>query len=744
MLFGIHRRRRAASKTLGEGIILLVVLGAFAVVMYSHVTGVNYCTGADAYLSSGTSDLASLPVNVTSSSSTGQELSNATFWHLAIATAANNASTIVQSTIASLISSDQHWRNWTEENLPVAPPWFSTSALSYVQTELAFVGQNATALAGNANAIQGMIKQIIVNDTAGGLTALDSLSFNGVTGLETFFDTRSGSQAICATFSGQLAQLYMLSFDPHVPIDQRAEYLGQLLAIASVMAALQGTTHFSDHFQAALDKAGLGDAWPSVKPYLSSLSTRVSAKASMLAFTVVEKVAQRFPQNSAWTTGLTIDRIQSMADVMKEKGATSPQIESEISNLVQAAGDARGPDDVAFDADTISIDHYGGIEVKVGSQGQMYLYSAQGTMQIMEAQWLQDNVPGFKASVPCQLKVYYLQDNEILYHSYEGGNTWIATVPSDFGKPGDRLTIDVRLLTQEDFVKSVPPFQLTNDAHFSWLPTAARVEGFSLNGDALTFEVAQEPSVEGITAFSVQAKAGTFGFVPGLRTYLQFDITDYFGQTRTMRVYFDGYSTPTLGMFNGAKFPKASLIAFDGVRLRIAYGSPTVSVATLYLRDPSVLYRLGVLTSGGLWASYPGTSQISTISQVEILRQTENYILSSAQAYPVGRVGAEIAYSVATGKLGIQDVVLQDPALGGPDLFSKDGKVVFEARMLSSTTGATPDQLRAEVGPQLDQMISRLRSDFAKVTTADTGYAIISYMDGQGNVQTIVAEVPKP
>jgi hypothetical protein len=49
-----------------------------------------------------------------------------------------------------------------------------------------------------------------------------------------------------------------------------------------------------------------------------------------------------------------------------------------------------------------------------------------------------------------------------------------------------------------------------------------------------------------------------------------------------------------------------------------------------------------------------------------------------------------------------------------PDLVAKDGTVVFEARMQSSTSGATLGQLQDEIQPQLNQMISRLNSDFGK------------------------------
>ena len=100
------------------------------------------------------------------------------------------------------------------------------------------------------------------------------------------------------TFPGQLAQLYHLAFDSSVPQKKRAQYLGQAIAITSVMVVLSGHDQFADRLKIALDRVGLLDAWPAIKPYLAKLGTTVSAKAASLTFSVLQKIAQRFPQNS--------------------------------------------------------------------------------------------------------------------------------------------------------------------------------------------------------------------------------------------------------------------------------------------------------------------------------------------------------------------------------------------------------------------------------------------------------------
>ena len=98
---------------------------------------------------------------------------------------------------------------------------------------------------------------------------------------------------------------------------------------------------------------------------------------------------------------------------------------------------------------------------------------------------------------------------------------------------------------------------------------------------------------------------------------------------------------------------------------------------------------------------------------------------------------------MATERLGLSDVVLPDPSRGGPDLSTKDGTVVIEARMLASTEAANPSQLATTLQEQLNQMTGRLNSDFARYPPGSRGYAILSYADNSGAIHTIVIEVLK-
>jgi hypothetical protein len=66
------------------------------------------------------------------------------------------------------------------------------------------------------------------------------------------------------------------------------------------MVILGGKDGFASEFQGGLDGVGMGDSWPAVKPYLGDIASRVSAGASSATFAVLQTLAQRFPQDSAF------------------------------------------------------------------------------------------------------------------------------------------------------------------------------------------------------------------------------------------------------------------------------------------------------------------------------------------------------------------------------------------------------------------------------------------------------------
>src|SRR5439155_1365149 len=142
---------------------------------------------------------------------------------------------------------------------------------------------------------------------------------------------------------------------------------------------------------------------------------------------------KRFPQAPSWMAGFTTDRIESMVEVLQKKGVSNDVIEEKISGLVQAADGAAAPDGVGDGADIISYSDGGGLRVKIGTQNRMYLYSDVETMRVLKASILEKEVQGFHLHQATLLRVKYWERGVTVYHSYEGGDYWTATVPDDFG-----------------------------------------------------------------------------------------------------------------------------------------------------------------------------------------------------------------------------------------------------------------------------------------------------------------------
>ena len=125
-------------------------------------------------------------------------------------------------------------------------------------------------------------------------------------------------------------------------------------------------------------------------------------------------------------------------------------------------------------------------------------------------------------------------------------------------------------------------------------------------------------------------------------------------------------------------------------------------------------------------------------------RQLEKTMLTSGSEYDLGRLGAEIAYTIANEKLGLRNVVFGEPSQRGADLISNDGQVVMQARFLRSTQNADPKNLGVIFQSQLADLAEQLKVSFKLNPSAHTGYVMLSYLDDHGDIRTIVVETPRP
>ncbi len=709
------------------------------IVVQSYSNHSNYCATSDTNLE--LTVMADLPTN--QSTTVDQDLFNTTDWNIALSSAASTLTAMVPNTVAGTLSEYQGFRNWTYANMPDPPSWISTGFQPYLQAILMQLEKNVTSAESALQARQ-VLKGFFASIAGESFTALDFVSSGGITGLETYFDTGSASQAVCATFPGQLAELYILSGSSNLTGAQRAQYLGQVLAITAVMVALAGHDDFTDKFKAALDNVGLLDSWPTIKPYLSEILTTVSQRAAMLTFSILQKIAERFPQNSVWYTGLTADRMASMADNLQVNGVSTSDIEARIQGLVEVADNAQNGDDVANAADLTDYQTTGQIEVVLVHHSELYLYYDNSASQPISAQFLSEVVQGFQPGTKAILRVSYWDTptsvGAVIYHYYQGGQNWYPTVPSDVADQGDVLTISIQILTAAQFVADLPGIDFTNLLYTDWGGAETSMTGFTLTGNDLQIQATQWDDFAGVSSFTIDGTVdGPLSFVGGT-TSLDVTLTDAFGQTRDIRINYDGHTSASLGIWDSDSFATVQFISFDGVRLRFATiaSSNNVDVATIWVNPPSSLYSFGSSDEVTLGFPVPYASQAFEIEHVDFSRQLEYQMLNDGTSYDKGILGAEIAYTVLEKDFGLKDMIILPPNLGGNDLISADGSVIVQARLI--TYAQQSASLNEALASELSQMTNKLHGGFKLFPQASVGYAILAYVDGPV-IKVVIVEV---
>ena len=644
------------------------------------------------------------------------------------------------------LNDSQAMQDWILQNVPNPPQWSNTGVIGGANQQLATIESNATA-SGNATVAKSSVRAFVLGLSGVDLAFLDFMTAGSLSALKTYDETHDPYLALCQTVPRPDGAALRQFLRPDIPVDDRARYFGELLAVGALSAAMAGHDNFGETFKAALKNVNLLEAWPEVKAYLSDVAMKVSSNAAGLTLQAATKVAQNFP-SVPWAGGYTAFRIDSMVDVLHDAGEPNDIVEGQLSGLVQAADGAGDPEAVGDAADGISYDDGHAIRLYISSENGGYLYTDAGTARQIKASFLEGRVPGFKAGQPAFLKVTYKEASAVFYHYYTGGDSWNPQVPVGIAKYGDVVTISIQILTRDDFVNSIPLMDFVNDKGVPYVGTLTRMTDHTLVGDQFTMRFTQDPPIEMDMQFAITGElAQSMGWSSMSGPYLDVYVTpDVFNDQETIRLYFDGYNPPSLGLIRGAVFDDVYDIANDGVRLRIVYADSGLHATTLYpVYVPSVLYTTTDLVPYDLPYDVAGYSQSFIINNVGTTRILEQQMAYEGGTNDVGRIGAEIAYTVATQKLGLENVVMQDPSLGGADLFTPGHDVVIESRMLQRTMGQSGNAIKDDVTGELNQMVGRLNSDFQyyekQGTRPTAGYAIFTYIVDQNTIKTIVLEV---
>jgi len=680
---------------------------------------------------------------------------DAAYWKEVSASEYQTYEQLIPQTVLGFFNSSQEWRDWALQYIPVPPSWLANGLVFDAEGQVQAL-EPASGGTGNSTVIAQGIQNFAASAAGVTLASLDFLSFNGLTALRVLFLTDDPTLAVCQTMPGQLAQLYTSSFDPAIPQTERAQYLGRALAITSVMLLVGGKDGFADQFQGALDGVRLGDSWPAVKPYLGDIASKVSYSASSATFSILQTLAQRFPQDSTFVTGFTADRVDSMVDVLQKKGVSDEVIQGDIQQVAQAAGTSSSEDGAGDEADVLSLQWGGGIMATVEDDGSLVRYDdGGGDKATFDGLFLQDILPGFDPRGPEFVAIHCEEGGVTIYRYYDaksipvGGpygaaeTNWYVSLPADIASPGTTITVTFQLLTTDNFLSSIPAIAYENGGGSLWVADFSEVKSFGLVGDKVQMSVEQEP-FEGVSSFIISGTPLPLAYSNG-DTFLEVSIPNSVYQPRMLKITFDGNGNPLLAIGSGSNFSPVSLISSDGVRLKFVSdsGGSAITVSTIYLQDPSILYTPASMAPIDIY-SIPGASQVYQISQVTINRELEQSILKSDSKYDIGIVGTEIAYTIGEKNLGLTDIQMPAVSQGGADLYTQDGTVVMQARMLANPLDLG-DNLQTVLGGQLQSMVAKVTEDFPYHPSATTGYAVLSYVDpASGVVKTLVAVVQRP
>lgn len=388
----------------------------------------------------------------------------------------------------------------------------------------------------------------------------------------------------------------------------------------------------------------------------------------------------------------------------------------------------------------VSQQHFaetGGIQVRLSNQNKVFLNTRRPTRIAIPASLLMRTVPGFRVGLQSVLKVAYLEKDAVVYHSYFGGNVFVPTAPKEIGSPGDILTIRIEQLQLPGFLDRFSSIEMANEGRLAWFADVSKLR-ISREGSRIRLSLEQDPPPENGSPLVLEGRLlGELECKAGI-VFTDIELPDVFGVKNEFRFCMTEDGRFGLGTKQGRSFLPVVLLSSDGVRLRIAYNnSKGTSTTVQYLERPSQLYSVGKLRQGPSSLRPEGSSRFYRISDVTPLRELELFLIKYGNKYEIGRIGAEIAHAIIDKRFGCSDLILAEPAKGGKDLYSKDGRVAVQSRMLVHLPKSSWE---TEIQRQFEQMVKKLGVDFGYTRSAEVGYAVLSFSAANG-ITSLIAEV---
>src|SRR5256712_7605179 len=322
-------------ESLVAGIVKTLIVCFIIYLMAStwYFTFLQYRNGSSANTADDMSlaGLAQLSFNDTS---TNSQLLHPGFWSIVLAESGRTTTYMVHDTIFGLVQSSKEYAALFSENMDNPPPWLSQGLPLYLANFFAKLDAE-TIGAGNAAAAARVMENFTSYVAGLSVAGVDLASYNGVSALRQYVSTGSVTESAATTFPGQIYKLYSLAFNSSYPEEVRAQFFGKALAITGMVIVTAGAGHFSDKFKGMLSKLNLLEAWPKIKAYLKDMVS-ASPGAAYGAAMVLEKLASRFPETFKDASGLTAERIDTMVQVLKDKGLTADEIKGKVAEVAKA------------------------------------------------------------------------------------------------------------------------------------------------------------------------------------------------------------------------------------------------------------------------------------------------------------------------------------------------------------------------------------------------------------------------
>ncbi len=379
---------------------------------------------------------------------------------------------------------------------------------------------------------------------------------------------------------------------------------------------------------------------------------------------------------------------------------------------------------------------------RIDAQHRLWFCSDSRTGQYCGTALLRRIIPDFSRGHSSIIVVTCIPSGIRSYHTYLGGPHWIATIPGSGAEPGEDVTISAKVPSVNDFVQGLTRLSFPRGSIRDYPNTAVQSTDFWILGDTLRLGFSQDPPIEEIDSFELSGKASAVLECNGGKANLSFGVEDVFGARRTLALVHNGHDKPSLCIKSGGQFYTVESIYSDGLRTKIRFwvNVSNPNIVTLYSKEPSELYHLGSVNRVDLGLDLQKSSRTFVVTDIEAGRSSEKIVIEHGRKYDLGRVGAEIAYAIATKILLLKRVVLNDPSKGGKDLFTEDKTVVIQSRLLARTQYQRLDELRSDLRGQLRKLSWKLRQDFDFNPEATKGYAILSYVSNTRRVRAIVVE----